>query len=57
MNPDSLMYWADKLDDLSLKHEYYKIFFDSYSLVCFWELYDKNYDSALDKANRLYLLA
>lgn len=57
MNPDSLMYWADKLDDLALKHEYYKIFFDSYSLVCFWELYDKNYDSALDKANRLYQLA
>jgi len=57
MNPDSLMYWADQLDDLALEHEYYKIFFDAYSLVCFWELYDKNYDSALDKANRLYLLA
>ena len=57
MNPDSLMYWADKLDDLALENEYYKIFFDSYSLVCFWELYDKNYDSALDKANRLYQLA
>lgn len=57
MNPDSLMYWADQLDDLALEHKYYKIFFDSYSLVCFWELYDKNYDSALDKANRLYLLA
>ena len=57
MNPDSLMYWADQLDDLALGHKYYKIFFDAYSLVCFWELYGKNYDSALDKANRLYLLA
>ena len=57
MNPDSLMYWADQLGDLALDHKYYKIFFDSYSLVCFWELYDKNYDSALDKANRLYQLA
>ena len=57
MNPDSLMYWANQLDDLALEHGYYKIFFDAYSLVCFWELYDKNYDSALDKANRLYLLA
>lgn len=57
MNPDSLMYWADKLDDLALENKFYKIFFDSYSLVCFWELYDKNYDSALDKANRLYQLA
>jgi len=57
MNPDSLMFWADQLGDLALEHKYYKIFFDSYSLVCFWELYDKNYDSALDKANRLYQLA
>lgn len=57
MNPDSLMYWADQLDDLALENKYYAIFFDTYSLVCFWELYDKNYDSALDKANRLYLLA
>ncbi|MBR5204087.1 MAG: tetratricopeptide repeat-containing sensor histidine kinase [Bacteroidaceae bacterium] len=57
MNPDSLMYWAGKLDTLALKHEHYKEFFDVFSLVCFWELYDKNYDSALDKANRLYLMA
>ena len=57
MNPDSLMYWAGKLDTLALEHEHYKEFFDVFSLVCFWELYDKNYDSALDKANRLYLMA
>ena len=57
MNPDSLMYWAGKLDTLALEHEHYKEFFDVFSLVCFWELYDKNYDSALEKANRLYLLA
>ena len=37
MNPDSLMYWADQLDDLALDHKHYKIFFDAYSLVCFWE--------------------
>ena len=57
MIPDSLMYWAGKVDTLALQHKYYKIFFDTYSLVCSWELSDKNYDSALDKTNRLYLLA
>lgn len=57
MNPDSLMYWANKLDTLALEHKHYKEFFDTFSLVCFWELYDKNYDNALEKANRLYLLA
>lgn len=57
MIPDSLMYWADQLDELALDNDYYLYFFDAYSLVCFWELYDKNYDSALDKANRLYLMA
>lgn len=57
MIPDSLMYWANKVDTLALQHKYYKIFFDTFSLVCFWELCDKNYDSALDKTNRLYLLA
>lgn len=57
MNPDSLMYWADQLDELALENEFYAIFFDTYSLVCFWELYDKNYDSALEKANHLYQLA
>lgn len=57
MNSDSLNYWAEQLFDLALEHKYYKIFFDSYSLVCFQELYDKNYESALDKANRLYQLA
>ena len=57
MIPDSLMYWADQIDELALDNDYYAYFFDAYSLVCFWELYDKNYDSALDKANRLYLLA
>ena len=57
MIPDSLMYWAGKVDTLALQHKYYKIFFDTYSLVCSWDLGDKNYDSALDKTNRLYLLA
>ena len=57
MIPDSLMYWAEKVDELSLKNKYHRMFFDTYSLVCFWELYDKNYDNALDKANRLYQLA
>jgi signal transduction histidine kinase len=57
MIPDSLMYWANKLDTLSLEKKYYSIFFDTFSLVCFWELYDKNYDIALDKANSLYQLA
>ena len=57
MNPDSLMYWADQLDELALENEFYAIFFDTYSLVCFWELYDKNYDSALEKAKHLYQLA
>ena len=57
MIPDSLMYWANKVETLALQHKYYKIFFDTFSLVCFWELCDKNYDSALDKTNRLYLLA
>lgn len=57
MMPDSLMYWANKVDKLALKHKYYSLFFDTFSLVCSWELYDKNYDSALDKANRLYQMA
>ena len=57
MIPDSLMYWASKLDTLALENKYYSIFFDTFSLVCFWELYDKNYDIALDKANSLYQLA
>jgi len=57
MKPDSLMYWSDMLDDMALEHKHYSMFFDTYSLVCFWEMYDKNYDSALDKANRLYQLA
>lgn len=57
MIPDSLMYWAEKVDAFSLENKYYRTFFDTYSLVCFWDLYEKNYDSALDKANRLYQLA
>ena len=57
MIPDSLMYWANKTDSLALKHKYYKIYFDTFSLVCSWELCEKNYDSALDKTNKLYLLA
>ena len=57
MIPDSLMYWANKTDSLALKHKYYKIYFDTFSLICSWELCDKNYDSALDKTNKLYLLA
>ena len=57
MIQDSLMYWASKLDTLALENKYYSIFFDTFSLVCFWELYDKNYDIALDKANSLYQLA
>ena len=57
MIPDSLMYWANKTDSLALKHKYYKIYFDTFSLICSWELSDKNYDSALDKTNKLYLLA
>lgn len=57
MLPDSLMYWADKVDERALKHKYYKIYFDTFSLVCLWELYDKNYDSALEKTNDLYLMA
>ena len=57
MMPDSLMYWANKVNTLALQHKYYKIYFDTFSLVCSWELCDKNYDSALDKTNQLYLLA
>ena len=57
MIPDSLMYWANKADTLALKHKYYKIYFDTFSLICSWELCEKNYDSALDKTNGLYLLA
>ena len=57
MIPDSLMYWANKADTLALKHKYYKIYFDTFSLICSWELCEKNYDSALDKTNELYLLA
>ena len=57
MIPDSLMYWAGKVDTIALQHKYYKVFFDTYTLVCSWELYEKNYESALDKTNRLYLLA
>lgn len=57
MMPDSLMYWANKVDKLALKHKYYSLFFDTFSLVCSWELFSKNYDSALDKANRLYQMA
>ena len=54
MNADSLMYWGDKVVELSLKNEYYPIYFDTFSLICSWELYEKDYDSALDKANCLY---
>lgn len=54
MNPDSLKYWAEKVEKLSLEKKYYSLFFDTYSLVCSWELSAKNYDSALDKANYLY---
>ena len=57
MVPDSFMYWAGKADTLALQHKYYKIFFDTFSLECSWDLYDKHYDTALEKANRLYLLA
>lgn len=57
MIPDSLMYWANKVDSLALKHKYYKLYFDTFSLVCSWELGDMNYDSALEKTNKLYLLA
>ena len=57
MKSDSLMYWADKVVEQALENEFYSIYFDTYSLVCFWELYEKDYDSALDKANHLYLFA
>ena len=57
MDGDSLMLWADKVNELALKNEYYSIYFDTYSLVCSWELYAKNYDSALEKANQLYQTA
>ena len=57
MISDSLMYWAEKADSIALQHKHYKIFFDTFSLVCSWELYDKNYDNALEKTNKLYLLA
>ena len=54
MNADSLMYWGEKAIELSLEYEFFPIYFDAYSLVCSWELYEKDYDSALDKANQLY---
>ena len=54
MNADSLMYWGEKAVELSLEHEFYPLYFDAYSLICSWELYEKDYDSALDKANQLY---
>ena len=54
MNADSLMYWGQKAVELSLEHEFYPLYFDAYSLICSWELYEKDYDSALDKANQLY---
>lgn len=57
MKPDSLMYWSDKVEKLAIENKYYSSFFDTYSLVCSWELYAKNYDSALDKANHLYQMA
>lgn len=57
MKADSLMYWADKVAEQALENEFYSIYFDTYSLVCSWELYEKDYDSALDKANHLYLFA
>lgn len=57
MIPDSFMHWAGKVDTLALQQKYYKIYFDTFSLVCSWELGEKNYDSALDKTNKLYLLA
>lgn len=57
MKPDSLMYWAGEVEKKALEYKYYTSFFDAYSFVCSWELYAKNYESALDKANRLYLMA
>ena len=36
MIPDSLMYWADKVDELALKHKHYKIFFDTFSFYYFY---------------------
>lgn len=57
MNVDSLMYWGNKTIELSLEHEFFPIYFDTFSLICSWELYEKDYDSALDKANQLYLKA
>lgn len=57
MKRDSLVYWTEQLEKPALDHRYYSIFFDAFSLVCSYEMYDKNYDKALDMANRLYLLA
>lgn len=54
MNADSLMFWGEKAVALSLEHEFFPIYFDAFSLICSWELYEKDYDSALDKANQLY---
>lgn len=55
--PDSLIYWAGKLDPFALEHKQYQSFFDAYSLLCQSELYEKKYESALEKSNRLYMLA
>lgn len=57
MNADSLMYWAEKAVKLAWDNEFYPIYFDAFSLICSWELYEKDYDSALDKANQLYQTA
>ena len=57
MVPDSFMYWAERVDSIALRHKHYKLFFDTFSLVCSWDLYEKNYDNALENSNRLYLLA
>lgn len=55
--PDSLKYWAGKLDPFALEHKQYQPFFDSYSLRCLWELAEKKYEKALEMSNHLYMLA
>lgn len=54
---DSLIYWTEKLEPIALKHKKYSMFFDAFSLVCIADLHAKKYESALEKANRLYMLA
>ena len=40
MNADSLMFWGEKAVALSLEHEFFPIYFDAFTLICSWELYE-----------------